>query len=307
MRTLKYTENEYVEATKNIWRKLPDEFKVFNLQKDDEGYIIGGIVDEDSVVEPGAVIVGSTINGGTLIEEGSVVIGSTVNASYVGVESFILGSELDHSTVYRETKVENSWLRQSTVDRYISITGSVLEKTLVIGATSRISRSFLSGCDLYRARLDKNLATNTRIGSLQQPDEKFTVFTNCIMADATITCLDDETRHIQGAFRALVTPKTPLRAAKVDPDSILTFFNRFDGSAAIDFAYARNPLPLHPTEEATQQFGTLYWGRNFVEQQHELINEATNGLAQENPGKLIEIDGVTTAIKLLNEMKEALK
>jgi len=305
MKTLRYTENEYVEATKNIWRKLPDEFKVFNLPKDEEGYIIGGVVDDDSIVEPGAVIVGSNIKGGTLIEEGAIVIGSTISSSYVGVESFILSSELDHSTVYRETKIENSWLRQSTVDRYISITGSVLEKTLVIGATSRISRSFLSGCDLHLARLDRTLATNTRIGSLQQPDEKFTVFTRCIMADATITCLDDETRHVQGAFQALVTPKTPVRAAEISLDSTLTFFNRLDGSAAIDFAYARNPLPLHATAEATQQLGTLNWGRNFVEQQYELINEATQGLGQEIPGAHIEIDGVTTAIELLNEMEEA--
>ena len=58
MKTLRYTENEYVDATKNIWRKLPDEFKVFNLPRDEEGYIIGGIVDEDSAVEPGAIIVG---------------------------------------------------------------------------------------------------------------------------------------------------------------------------------------------------------------------------------------------------------
>lgn len=305
MKTLRYTENEYVEATKNIWRKLPDEFKVFNMPRDEEGYIIGGIVDEDSTVEPGAVVVGSTIKGGTLIEEGAIVIGSTINASYVGVESFVLGSELDHSTVYRETKVENSLLRKSTVDRYIPVTGSVLEKILVIGATSRISRSFLSGCDLYRTRLDRTLATNSRIGSLQQPDENFSVFTRCIMADATVTCLDDETRYVQGAFRALVTPKTPVRAAEVGLGSTLTFFNRFDGSAAIDFAYARNPLPLHATAEATQQFGTLNWGRNFVEQQYELINEATKGLGQEIPGELIHIDGVTTVIELLDEMKEA--
>jgi hypothetical protein len=294
-----------VEATKNIWRKLPDEFKVFNMPRDEEGYIIGGIVDEDSTVEPGAVVVGSTINGGTLIEEGAIVIGSTISSSYVGVESFILGSELDHSTAYRETKVENSWLRNSTVDRYIPVTGSVLEKTLVIGATSRIARSFLSECDLHRTRLDKTMATNTRIGSLNQPDEKFAVFTNCIIADATITRMDDETRHVQGAFQALITPKTPVRAAEISLGSTLTFFNRFDGSAAIDFAYARNPLPLHATAEATQQLGTLNWGRNFVEQQYERINEATQGLGQEIPGTHIEIDGVTTAIELLDEMKEA--
>lgn len=306
MRTLRYTENEYVEATKNIWRKLPDEFKVFNLPKDEEGYIIGGIVDDDSAVEPGAIVVGSTIKD-SVVEEGAIVIGSTINASYVGVESFVLGSELDRSTVYRETKVENSWLRSSTVDRYVPVTGSVLEKTLVIGATSRITRSFLLECDLYQTRLDKTLATNTKIGSVQQPDEEFAVFTSCVMADATITFLDDETRHIQGAFQALVTPKTPVRAAEVGPDSVLTFFNRFDGSAAIDFIYARNPLPLHATAEAIEQFGTLNWGRNFVKQQYELINEATNGLAQEIPGKLIDIDGVTTAIELLDEMKEALQ
>lgn len=305
MRTLRYTENEYVEATKNIWRKLPDEFKVFNLPKDEEGYIIGGIVDEDSAVEPGAIVVGSTIKGDTLIKEGATVIGSTISSSYVGVESFILSSELDHSTVYRETKVENSWLRNSTVDRYIPVTGSVLEKTLVIGATSRISRSFLLECDLYRTRLDRTLATNSKIGSLNQPDEKFTVFTRCIMADATLTCLDDETRHVQGAFQALITPKTPVRAAEVGLESTLTFFNRFDGSASIDFAYARNPLPLHATAEAVEQSGTLNWGRSFVQQQYELINEATQRLGQEIPGKLIHIDGVTTAIKLLDEMKEA--
>nr|DAD61424.1 MAG TPA: hypothetical protein [Caudoviricetes sp.] len=304
MRTLRYTENEYVEATKNIWRKLPDEFKVFNMPRDEEGYIIGGIVDEDSTVEPGAVVVGSNIKGSN-IEEGAIVIGSTINASYVGVESFVLCSELDHSTVYRETKIENSWLRKSTVDRYTPVTGSVLEKTLVIGATSRITRSFLSECELYRTRLDKTLATNSKIGSLQQPDENFTVFTNCVMAYASITCMDDETRHIQGAFQALITPKTPVRAAEISLDSTLTFFNRLDGSAAIDFAYARNPLPLHATAEATQQLGTLNWGRSFVEQQYELINEATNGLAQEIPGTLIDIDGVTTAIELLDEMKEA--
>lgn len=303
MKTLRYTENEYVGATKNIWRKLPDEFKVFNMPRDEEGYIIGGIVDEDSTVEPGAIIVGSTIKDSD-IEEGTLIIGSTISSSYVGVESFVLGSELDRSTVYRETKVENSWLRKSTVDRYIPVTGSVLEKTLVIGATSRISRSFLSGCDLHRTRLDKTLATNTRIGSLYQPDENFAVFTSCIMADATITCLDDETRHIQGAFQALITPKTPVRAAEISLDSTLTFFNRLDGSAAIDFAYARNPLPLHTTAEAIQQLGTLNWGRSFVEQQYELINEATNGLAQEIPGTLIDIDGVTTAIELLDEMEE---
>ena len=304
MKTLRYTENEYVEATKNIWRKLPDEFKVFNLPRDEEGYIIGGIVDDDSTVEAGAIVVGSTVKYSN-IEEGALIIGSTINSSYVGVESFILSSELDHSTVYRETKIENSWLHKTTADRYTTVTSSVLEKTLVIGATSRISRSFLSGCDLHRTRLDKTLATNTKIGSLNQPDENFTVFTSCVMADATITCLDDETRHIQGAFHALVTPKTPVRAAKVDPDSILTFFNRFDGSAAIDFAYARNPLPLYTTAEAIEQFGTLNWVRSFVEQQYELINEATNGLAQEIPGTLIDIDGVTTAIELLDEMKEA--
>jgi len=304
MKTLRYTENEYVEATKKIWRKLPDEFKAFNLPRDEEGYIIGGIVDDDSIVEPGAIVVGSTVKDSN-IEEGAIIIGSTINASYVGVESFILGSELDNSTVYRETKVENSWLSRSTVDRYIPVTGSVLEKTLVTGATSRISRSFLSGCDLHRTRLDTTLAANTRIGSLNQPDENFAVFTNCVMAYATITCTDDETRHIQGAFQALVTPKTPVRAAEISADSILTFFNSFDGSAAIDFAYARNPLPLHATAEAIQQFGTLNWGRNFVEQQYELINEATQGLGQEIPGTLIDIDGVTTAIELLDEMKEA--
>lgn len=151
----------------------------------------------------------------------------------------------------------------------------------------------------------QTLAANTRIGSLQQPDENFAVFTNCVMAYATITCTDDETRHIQGAFQALVTPKTPVRAAEVGLESTLTFFNRLDGSAAIDFAYARNPLPLHATAGAIQQFGTLNWGRNFVEQQYELINEATQGLGQEIPGTLIDIDGVTTAIELLDEMKEA--
>lgn len=305
MRTLRYTENEYVEATKNIWRKLPDEFKVFNLPRDEEGYIIGGVVDDDSIVQPGAVIVGSNIKGGTLIEEGAIVIGSTVYAGYVGVESFILSSKLEYSTVYQKTKVEDSWLSKSTVDRYIPVTGSVLEKTLVTGATSRIDRSFLSGCELHRTRLDKTLATNSKIDSLQQPDENFTVFTSCIMAYATITFLDDETRHVQGAFQALITPKTPVRAAEIGLESTLTFFNRFDGSAAIDFAYARNPLPLHATAEATQQLGTLDWGRNFVEQQYELINEATQGLGQEIPGELIHIDGVTTVIELLDEMKEA--
>lgn len=305
MKTLRYTENEYVEATKNIWRKLPDEFKVFNLPRDEEGYIIGGIVDDDSTVEPGAVVVGSNIKGGTLIDEGAIVIGSTINAGYVGVESFILGSELDHSAVYRETKIENSWLHKTTVDSYIPVTGSVLEKTLVIGASSRIARSFLSECDLHRTRLDKTLATNSRIGSLNQPDENFAVFTNCVMAYATVAFLDDETRHVQGAYRALITPKTPVRAAEIGPDSTLTFFNRLDGSAAIDFAYARNPLSLHTTAEATQQLGTLNWGPNFVKEQYELINEATQGLGQEIPDALIHIDGVTTATQLLDEMKEA--
>lgn len=241
MRTLKYTVNEYVEATKNIWRKLPEEFLYFNMPKDDEGYIIGGIVDDEATVQPGAIVVGSTIKGDSTIEEGAIIIGSTVAESYVGVESRVLGSELDRSTVYRETKIEDSWLRKSTVDRYIPVSGSVLEKVLVIGATSRITRSFLSECDVHRTRTDRTLAVNTRIGSLYQSDENFTVFTRCVMAEINITGLDEETRHVQGAYRALVTPKTPVRAAEIGEDSFLTFFNRFDGSAA-----STRPTHAHP-------------------------------------------------------------
>ena len=102
-------------------------------------------------------------------------------------------------------------------------------------------------------------------------------------------------------------PQTPVRAAEIDDHSYLTFFNRLDGSAAIDTQWTEKPLPLHATSSAIEQFGTLNWGKDFVRQQYEKINEATQATGRNILEQLIHIKGVDTAINLLNEMEANFK
>ena len=307
MKTLFYTEEQVRKAFSVITYRIPEEFKLDNLPRTADGLIVGGMVDENSKVDEHAIVIGSTVTKNSFVDEGAIVIGSTITSSYVGVEAAILGSELDSSTVYRCIRVKDSWLHRSTIDRYALIDESVLDKTLIVGSTSRISRSFLLDGDFYRTRLTGVLAVNTKIGSLYKDDDDFLDFISCVILDATITGDDEETRHLIKAFSALITPQTPVRAAEVDDYSYLTFFNKLDGSAVIDTQWAEKPLPLHATASAIEQFGTLNWGKDFVRQQFEKINEATQATGRGIPDQLIHIKGVDTAINLLDKMEATFK
>ena len=307
MKTLFYTEEQVRKAFSVITYRIPEEFKLDNLPRTADGLIVGGMVDENSKVDEHAIVIGSTVTKNSFVDEGAIVIGSTITSSYVGVEAAILGSELDSSTVYRCTRVKDSWLHRSTIDRYALVDESVLDKTLIVGSTSRISRSFLLDGDFYRTRLTGVLAVNTKIGSLYKDDDDFLDFISCVILDATITGDDEETRHLIKAFSALITPQTPVRAAEVDDYSYLTFFNKLDGSAVIDTQWAEKPLPLHATASAIEQFGTLNWGKDFVRQQFEKINEATQATGRGIPDQLIHIKGVDTAINLLDKMEANFK
>lgn len=307
MKTLFYTEEQVRKAFSVITYRIPEEFKLDNLPRTADGLIVGGMVDENSKVDEHAIVIGSTVTKNSFVDEGAIVIGSTITSSYVGVEAAILGSELDSSTVYRCIRVKDSWLHRSTIDRYALIDESVLDKTLIVGSTSRISRSFLLDGDFYRTRLTGVLAVNTKIGSLYKDDDDFLDFISCVILDATITGDDEETRHLIKAFSALITPQTPVRAVEVDDYSYLTFFNKLDGSAVIDTQWAEKPLPLHATASAIEQFGTLNWGKDFVRQQFEKINEATQATGRGIPDQLIHIKGVDTAINLLDKMEATFK
>lgn len=304
MKTLFYTEEQIRKAFSVITYRIPEEFRLDNLPHTADGLIVGGMVDENSHIDESAIVIGSTVTKESFVHEGAIVIGSTITSSHVGVEAAILGSELDSSTVYRYTRIKDSWLHRSTVDRYALVDESVLDHVLVIGSTSRISRSFLLEGDFYRTRLTGVLAVNTKIGSLYKDDDDFLDFVSCVMLDATITGSDDETRYLIKASSALITPQTPVRAAEVDDYSYLTFFNKLDGSANIDTQWAEKPLPLHATAAAIEQFGALNWGKDFVRQQFEKINEATKSTGRGIPDQLIHIKGVDTAINLLEEMEK---
>lgn len=303
MKTLFYTEEQVRKAFSVITYRIPEEFKLDNLPRTADGLIVGGMVDENSKVNESAIVISSTVTKASFIDEGAIVIGSTITSSHVGVEAAILGSELDVSTVYRGTRIKDSWLQKSTVDRYALVDQSVMDHILVIGSTSRISRSFLLDGDFYRTWLTGVLAVNTKIGSLDKEGNDFLDFVSCVMLDATITGEDEETKHLIKASNALITPQTPVRAAEIDDYSYLTFFNKLDGSAVIDTQWTEKPLPLHATASAIEQFGTLNWGKDFVKQQLEKINEATQATGRNIPDQLIHIKGVDTAINLLDEME----
>lgn len=309
MKTLFYTEEQVCKAFSVITYRIPEEFKVNNLPRTADGLIVGGMVDENSRIDESAIVIGSTVTKASFIDEGAIVIGSTITSSHVGVEAAILGSELDSSTVYRCARIKDSWLHKSTVDRYASVAESVMDHILVIGSTSRISRSFLLDGDFCRTRLTGVLAVNTKIGSLYKEGDgdDFIDFVSCVMLDATITGEDEETKHLTKASSALITPQTPVRAAEIDDHSHLTFFNKLDGSAVIDTQWAEKPLPLHATAAAIEQFGTLNRGKDFVRQQYEKINEATQLTGRNIPEQLIHIKGVDTAINLLEEMEANFK
>ncbi len=307
MKTLFYTEEQVRKAFSVITYRIPEEFKLDNLPRTADGLIVGGMVDESSKVNESAIVIGSPVTKASFIDEGAIVIGSTITSSHVGVEAAILGSELDSSTVYRYARIKDSWLQKSTIDRYASVDESVMDHILIIGSTSRISRSFLLEGDFYRTRLTGVLAVNTKIGSLYKDDDDFLDFVSCVMLDATITGEDEATKHLIKASSALITPQTPVRAAEIDDHSYLTFFNKLDGSAVSDTQWAEKPLPLHATASAIKQFGTLNWGKDFVRQQFEKINEATRDTGRNIPEQLIHIKGVDTAINLLEEMEANFK
>ena len=284
-----------------------EEFQLDNLPRTADGLIVGGMADETSQVDESAIVIGSTVTKDSFVHKGAIVIGSTITNSHVGAEAVILGSELDNSTVYRGTRIKDSWLHRSTVDHYELIDQSVMDRVLVIGSTSRVSRSFLLEGDFYRTRLTGVLAVNTKIGSLYDDSDDFLDFVSCVMLNATVTGKDEETKHLIKASSALITPQTPVRAAEIDDHSYLTFFNRLDGSAVIDTQWTEKPLPLHATAAAIKQFGTLNWGKDFVKQQFEKINEATQATGRNIPDQLIHIKGVDTAINLLDEMEANFK
>lgn len=309
MKTLFYTEEQVRKAFSVITYRIPEEFRIDNLPRTTDGMIVGGMVDETSHVDESAIVVGSTVTKDSFVHKGAIVIGSTITSSHVGVEAVILGSELDDSTVFRGSRIKDSWLHRSTVDRYTLVDESVMDHVLIIGSTSRVSRSFLLDSDFYRTRLTGVLAVDTEIGfpCTEGDSDGFLDFVSCVMLDAAITGSDEETRHLISSHRALITPQTPVRAAEIDDHSYLTFFNRLDGSAVIDTQWTEKPLPLHATAAAIEQFGTLNWGKDFVRQQHEKINEATQSTGRNIPEQLIHIKGVDTAINLLNEMEANFK
>lgn len=307
MKTIFYTEDQVRKAFSVITYRIPKEFQLDNLPRTTDGLIVGGMVDENSHVDESAIVVGSTVTKDSSIHKGTIVIGSTITNSHVGVEAVILGSELDDSTVFRCARIKDSWLHRSTIDRYALVDESVMDHILIVGSTSRVSRSFLLDSDFCRTRLTGVLAVNTKIVSLDKEDDDFLDFVSCVMLEATITGSDEETRHLIRACRALITPQTPVRAAEIDDHSYLTFFNRLDGSAVIDTQWTEKPLPLHATASAIEQFGTLNWGKDFVRQQHEKINEATQSTGRNIPDQLIHVKGVDTAINLLEEMEANFK
>lgn len=311
MKTLFYTEEQVRKAFSVISYRIPEEFKLDNLPRTADGLIVGGMVDENSHIDESAIVIGSTVTKESFIHEGAIVVGSTITSSHVGAEAAILGSELDDSTVFRCARIKDGWLHRSTIDRYALVDESVMDHVLVIGSTSRISRSFLLDGDFYRTRLTGVLAVDTEIGfpctEGDSDSDRFLDFVSCVMLDATITGSDEETRHLIKASSAIITPQTPVRAAEVDDYSYLTFFNKLDGSAVIDTQWSEKPLPLHATAAAIEQFGTLNWGKDFVRQQYEKINEATQSTGRSIPDQLIHIKGVDTAINLLEEMEANFK
>lgn len=310
MKTLFYTEDQVRKTFSSITYRIPEEFQLGNLPRTADGLIVGGMVDETSHVDESAIVVGSTVTKDSFIHKGAIVIGSTITNSHVGVEAAILGSELDDSTVFRCTRIKDSCLHRSTIDRCTLVDESALDHVLIIGSASRISRSFLLDSDFYRTRLTGVLAVNTKIGFPHKDKDNdnegdhFLDFVSCVMLDATITGDDEETRHLISSHLALITPQTPVRAAEIDDHSYLTFFNKLDGSAVIDTQWTEKPLPLHATAAAIEKFGTLNWGKDFVKQQYEKINEATG---HNIPDQLTHIKGVDTAINLLDEMEAYFK
>lgn len=311
MKTLFYTEEQVRKAFSVITYRIPEEFRLDNLPRTTDGMIVGGMVDEESKVDESAIVIGSTVTKDSFVHKGAIVIGSTITDSHVGVEAVILGSELDDSTVFRCARIKDSWLHRSTIDRYTPVDESVMDHILIVGSASRVSRSFLLDSDFYRTRLTGVLAVDTEIGfpctEGDSDSDDFLDFVSCVMLDATITGEDEETKHLIKASSALITPQTPVRAAEVDDYSYLTFFNKLDGSAVIDTQWAEKPLPLHATAAAIEQFGTLNWGKDFVRQQYEKINEATQATGRGIPDQLTHIKGVDTACNLLNEIEANFK
>lgn len=306
MKTLYYTGAQVRKAIAPHIHKLPAEFHPHKLPRTEDGLIVGGMVDDESTVHDSAVVIGSTITASS-IKEDSLVVGSVIKDSFIGKEAFVESSEIDHSTAFQQVNVRDSWVHRSTIDHFILVVDSVVKDTLAIGKSSRIYRSFLNDCYLYQARISDSLAVDTKLGELYRDESRVFDFGHCVMFNHVVTGKDDETRHVIGAHGALVTPKTPVRAAEIGEHSFLHFFNKLDGSAVIDTGYTNGDLPLHATAEAIESLGTLNWGREFVKEQFDKINEATSGLAAENPGKLIGIKGVDAAINLLNELEASFK
>lgn len=303
MKTLFYTEEQVKQAMVGLGRLIPSNFLVAKLPRTEDGMIVGGMVDSRSQIHEDAVILGSTVTGETIVDEGVVIVGSVVDKSKIGPNSAIVSSELSDTIAQTGVKVGNSWVNASTIDRLMWIDDSVVSESLVVSQKSRINRSFVDRCTLNQVHLTQSLAVQSEIISLDVSDDRVFAFTSCVIFSSRTSGTTPDTKHLTRVHGALITPQTPVRTAEVDEDSALTFFNKLNGAATIDISNSRLFLPLHATAEAIERFGIFNWGRNFVEQQYELINEATNGPAQEIPDKLIHIDGVTTAIELLDEMK----
>lgn len=306
MKTLYYTEDKVRRAIAPHIHKLPAEFHPHNLPRTEDGLIVGGMISEDSNVHESAIILGSTVTASS-IKEDALVVGSVIKDSFVGKEAFVESSEIDCSAAFQQANIRESWVYRSTMDHFILVVDSVVKDTLVVGKSSRIYRSFLSDCYLYQARISDSLAVDARIGELYRDESRVFDFGRCVMFNHIVTGEDDETRHVIGAHGALVTPKTPVRAAEIGEHSFLHFFNKPDGSAVIDTQWTNGDLPLHATAEAIESLGTLNWGREFVKEQFDKINEATNGLTTEIPSKLIDIKGVDAAINLLDAMEANFK
>lgn len=307
MKTLFYTEEQVKQATVGLGRLIPSDFLVAKLPRTEDGLIVGGTVDPRAQISESSVVLGSTITGETTVEEGSVIVGSVVDKSKIGPNNIIVSSELVDTITQTGVKVNGSWVNASTIDRLVWVDDSVVNESLIASQKSHVNRSFVDRCTLNQVHLVQSLAVQSDIISLDVSDDRVFAFTSCVIFNSWTSGVTPDTRHLTSAHGALITPQTPIRAAEIDEDSCFTFFNKLNGAATIDTSNARLFLPLHATEEVIGLNKIYNWGRNFVKQQHEFINEATQGLGREIPGKLIYTEGVTTATQLLDEMKEAFR
>jgi len=307
MKTLFYTEEQVKQATVGLGRLIPSDFLVAKLPRTEDGLIVGGTVDPKAQIHEDAVILGSTITGETTIDEGAVIVGSVVDKSKISPNSITVSSELVDAITQTGVKVANSWVNASTIDRLVWVDDSVVSGSLVVGQKSRISRSFVDRCTLNQVHLVQSLAVQSDVISLDVSDDRVFSFTSCVIFNSRTSGLTPDTKHLTSVHGALITPQTPVRAAEVDGDSALTFFNKLNGAATIDTSNARLFLPLHATAEVIGLNKIFNWGPNHIQQQAELIDEATQGLGREIPDKLIHIKGVDTAINLLEEMEANFK